>query len=166
MLSAMKAYVELCLRLVRMALLVVGPVFLLVSIVSAAFTVMFLRNSVRTVGTISSLTKQVSEEGVITYMPVFDFMDAHGLGHQARSSIGSAPPAFHIGDRVPVLYRRDNPEQAHIDTTGQIWGFSIGFAIAAVVCSLIGYALLRFQRWQERKGLSITPWLKQTNTAP
>lgn len=147
-----------------MALLVIGPVFLIVSIVSAALTVMFLRNSVRTVGTVSSLTKHVSDEGVITYMPVFDFKDTHGLAHQIQSSIGSDPPAFHIGDIVPVLHRRDNPEQACIDTTGQIWGFSIGFAIAAIFCSLIGYALLRFQQWQKRKVLSITPWLKQSNT--
>jgi len=138
--------------MIRRTLLVIGPVFLVVSTLSIALTIVFLRSSVRTEGYVSSLAKQVGNEGSVTDMPVFDFTDAQGLSHQISGSVASNPASFHVGERVSVIYGRSNPAQARIDTTGQIWGLSIGFAVAAFVVSVLGYALLRFERWQARKG--------------
>ncbi len=55
------------------------------------------------------------------YYPVFSFHDAQGVEHVIHSSSGGFPPAYEVGDTVPVLYSSTNPTNAKIDALFSVW---------------------------------------------
>jgi len=55
------------------------------------------------------------------YYPVFEFKDLQGIKRRLRSSTGSSPPSYSIGAEVQVLYSRDDPASAKIDSFRDLW---------------------------------------------
>jgi hypothetical protein len=100
----------------------VGPLLLLIAVVSSIPKVEFVRNSVVSHGTITALeriySRQFSKE---VYKPVVRFTDKNGqirfFVAESRSGIVPLKP----GDSVRVLYLKDRPETARIDTIAQLW---------------------------------------------
>jgi hypothetical protein len=100
----------------------VGPLLLLIAIVSSIPKVEFVRNSVASDGTIIGLqsvySRRFSKE---VYKPVVRFTDSNGQTHLflAVSRAGLVP--LKPGDSVRVLYLKDHPETARVDSIAQLW---------------------------------------------
>lgn len=61
------------------------------------------------------------EEEVVFHHPVVEFENSAGVLLRAGTSTGNTPPAFPIGQTVTVLYSRDDPGTAEIDSFKQLW---------------------------------------------
>jgi len=87
-----------------------------VTLVTFLFTRHFVSAAARAQGKILRTIEQREHDGESTvYYPVFTFQDARGVNHTIHSSWGSFPPAYEVGDMVPVLYNSNDPESAKID---------------------------------------------------
>jgi hypothetical protein len=101
-------------RLIGGALLLGGLILVGVAVWQAIATNQFIAGAVRTEGTVIGL------EGSDMKQTVFEFQDEHGATHVARSLVASEPPAYDVGDTVPVLYDADDSERARIHDW-QLW---------------------------------------------
>lgn len=68
-----------------------------------------------------------------SYAPLFRFQTPDGKEHIVQSSTSSNPPAYDVGDHVPVLYLAGKPEQAVINSFMELW-------IAPLITGIIGIA--------------------------
>ena len=55
------------------------------------------------------------------YFPIVEFKDFKGNQRRVKTSTGSSPASFSVGAAVTVLYDRDNPERAEIESFGELW---------------------------------------------
>jgi hypothetical protein len=85
-----------------------------------------------------------------TYAAVVEYTDVSGHKRQFTDSLSSSPPSYHSGDRVNVLYIRENAIQSQIDrgAFGNRWP-SILCGVLGGLCSLLGLSILR-KRQQRR----------------
>lgn len=77
------------------------------------------------------------------YAPVVSFRDEQGSERRFLSGTTYNPPAHREGDRVPVIYRKGEPQTASIDEwIGRFLGPSMlaGFGL---IVGLLGLATLR-----------------------
>ena len=115
-------------RLIIWTFPVMGSLFLLGALISAHNTQMFLRRSVTTQGRIVGLKPVHStRDNSISFAPVFRF-DVPGW-HFATviSHTSSNPPAFKVGEVVTVHYEQGHPQEAVIDSFGQLWLMDFGY---------------------------------------
>ena len=102
---------------------ILGSLSLLVAFGSWIYTVHFTHIAVRTSGTVIKMQQQTDKDtGSVSYAPTFRFQDATGVQHTVSSGFYESPPEFHVGDAVTVLYLRDAPQTASIDSFWQVWG--------------------------------------------
>jgi Protein of unknown function (DUF3592) len=101
-----------------------GSVFLLIALISLLYFWHFIRTAAHTDGKIIQMLEQKDNDQT-AYFPVFSFHDAQGAEHTIHSSSGDFPPAYEVGDTVPVLYSTTNPAEAKIDSFFSIWGISL-----------------------------------------
>jgi hypothetical protein len=102
--------------------LVVGFACLGGALLYAYRTEVFLRTSVTVQGRIAGFKPvRTIRTGRTTYAPVFRF-DVPGT-HFATvvSHVSSGSPAFKVGESVTVHYPPGHPEEAVIDSFGQLW---------------------------------------------
>lgn len=126
----------------------------LAALVAALHTWHFARTAARTTGTVVEM-REAENDGC--YAPVFRFMDKAGNTHTVSSSLYSAPPEFHVGDSVGVLYSGAKPDNAVIDSWWQAWGLSTLLGVLGTICLTSGFILHRWHR--------ITARFKQTTAA-
>lgn len=62
--------------------------------------------------------------------------------YQVKGTVSSKPPAFSVGDKVTVLYKADDPADAHIDSFVERWLFLIIFGGLGAVFAAIGWLTL------------------------
>jgi hypothetical protein len=79
-----------------------------------------------------------------TYAPVFSFRDTQGRRHEVTSAVGHGRSPYEPGQEVPVLYDRDNPEDARIDSFVQLWLFPMAIGFMGTV--FVGMAALGWQK--------------------
>lgn len=117
-------------RSVRLILLILGPLLLGLSAVFALHTWLFLIRSARTVGTVTELRVDYDDQHrESNYAPVFAFTASDGKNYAVVSDTWANPPAFGVGERVPVRYFIDDPATARIATFWQLWSFPVVFAL-------------------------------------
>jgi hypothetical protein len=102
------------LQLVGGAILAFGMIILIIRI-------LFIRRAVTTQGTVTDLESHHDREGGSSYSPVVTFSTPDGQSHQFSSNVASQPPAYQVGERVPVKYLANNPQRAKIGTPGSLW---------------------------------------------
>lgn len=102
-------------------LLAVGAIELLVGLFFYFRTRSFLERALDTTGTVKGFSQSSSSEGGTTYHPVVAYAAADGRTLEFTDSIGSNPPAFEVGETVPVKYDRARPESAKIAKPLRIW---------------------------------------------
>jgi Protein of unknown function (DUF3592) len=144
----------------RWILCIAGTVFVVVAVVLAGNTLLFLRTSVVATGTVLSnvrVEQRSSEDGQVTttFSPEFTFADADGKSYTVLSANSSSPPEFAEGQTVRVLYNPVNPGSARIDSFTQLWVAPIIFGAFGVVVSAIGYTWMYFVMKRSREVLSI-----------
>jgi hypothetical protein len=70
---------------------------------------------------VTKLVESRSGDSGTVFRPVFVFRDAQGAEHEIYSTVGTYPPAHKVGDKVSVLYKADEPENAVIDAFFDVW---------------------------------------------
>jgi hypothetical protein len=118
----------------------VGTAILLLAI--AVFLIirtrMFLKRAVETTGTVVAYVTSHSSEGGPTYKPVIEFR-ANGRLARFTDTMGSSPPAYDIGEVIPVKYDPQRPNKARPNKPFRLW-FAPGLLILlALVFGGVGY---------------------------
>jgi hypothetical protein len=143
-------------RLLRGACLIVGPCFLVIALGFAIHTIVFLRSSIEATGIIVSMDPKYDKgNDSKSYAPIFTFPTEDGQTFTVTSDFASDPPEFTVGQRVTVLYEKNHPIGARIASFWQLWGMSAMFNIFGVTATGTWYLLSRYDRWLERRGLSL-----------
>ena len=128
----------------------VGVIFFLIGLgvsVSGIFSVFKIRrqvkNSVKAVGTVTGFGKRMGKSGYI-YCPQVAFTDSTGKKIEFESEIGTQPPAYTLGQRVQIIYQKDFPQKAEIDSITNLWfvpGCMLAFALLFSVLGLVLFIL-------------------------
>ncbi len=119
---------------IRLAILVVGLLFLGRALFGALSTESLLRESIAVDGRIVAMEQmhRVRRSG-LTYAPVFRFTLENGQPFTVESKVHSNPPEFKVGEVVKVYYKRDHPEWAVINSLGQLWMGDVALAFVGAV---------------------------------
>jgi Protein of unknown function (DUF3592) len=136
-------------RIVSRIFVPLGLCFLAFGVWSGFQTQEFLRRSLSATGKVVELTKvhNRDSEGVQeSYAPIFQFSDSTGVMYTVTSNTSSNPPAFRMGEIVPVRYDSKNPTEAKIDSPVQLWLFASVFSFVGFSFGLIGVALFVVER--------------------
>lgn len=99
------------------SLIILGMVF-------AFRTALFLQTAQPTAGTIIELIERKSDDGNTLFAPVYTFVDTSGETNRVISSSASYPPIGLVGDNIPVLFDPKNPSRSEIDRFFNLWGFA------------------------------------------
>lgn len=99
-----------------------GPLLLVIAIASAIPKAEFVFNSIAAEGKVISLergySKQFSKE---VYKPVVRFTGGDGQIHLMIAESRAGLVRLKPGDSVRVIYLKDRPETARIDSIAQLW---------------------------------------------
>jgi hypothetical protein len=130
----------------------IGFLFLLVAICIAAYSWNFLRHAQPSQGLVIGLAeKQDRGDHSAARAPIFAFQDGSGITHTNNKSASySSPPDYQIGEKVPVLYNRLNPDQAKINSFMEIWGISAIQGGLGLVLMAVGTGMLLWPRFVNR----------------
>jgi len=102
-------------------LLIVSGLGLMIALCTTLYTWHFTSVARHARGTVIGTREHTDRDGLVVYAPTVRFQDSAGVQHTVSSSFFQAPPAFHIGESVPVLYLGDDPQTAHLDGFWEIW---------------------------------------------
>jgi hypothetical protein len=95
----------------------------------------FARNGVAVTGTVVSQEAHSDDDGT-TYSPVVEF-NVNGGRYEFTSGNSSSPPAYRVGQSVPVRYDPVNPQRAQIDTLWENWLAPAALAGGALLMAVI-----------------------------
>jgi len=88
-------------------------------------TSLFVQEASRAEGTIVDMVTvdTVSARGYrsTVYYPTINFMDRGGEKIEFKSTIGTNPPSYSKGQKVEILYRPTDPQNAQINDFGSLW---------------------------------------------
>jgi hypothetical protein len=112
-------------------------------------------------GTVVSNRYSTDSDGGGTYHPEVEFATPDGQRHRFISKVGQSPAAFKVGEQVPVVYDRDTPESASIDTIGEQYFGPIMLSILGSVFTLVGAIPLYLRLRRDR----LSEWLKANGQA-
>ena len=123
--------------------LIVGSSILFFGILSTANTLLFLSRAVTTQGLVVDLVRIATKNpNHPAYYPLVRFTTESGRTIEFRSQLTVEGHPQNIGDRVPVLYDPNNPEDAQINDPSNRWlQFSL-FCLGGV--GFLGFGLMGF----------------------
>jgi uncharacterized protein DUF3592 len=109
-------------------------------------------NGESTTGVVIRMEESSSgESGCCVYSPVVEF-NANGQTYSFEGDNASDPPAYRVGEEVPVLYDPARPETAQINKWTERWLFPIIIIPAMILAALlVNFFMIR--AW--RRGESI-----------
>lgn len=120
-----------------------GVVFLTLGYYFYSSTHTFLENSISVDGIVIGLQ---DKEG--TSRPIVEFVDHKGILRTYKSSTGTNPPIYFIGENVKILYDPNDPKypvNSRIESTLDIWGIPIFFTALGfffiLVSTLVWYVI-------------------------
>lgn len=111
-------------------------------------------NGLRAEGTVVRLqrryTRNSDGHGRYVYRPMVQFRTEAGEDLEFRGSTGTGSPAYRRGERVTVLYLPQSPQDAKIDSFGDLWGGPLITFIVGLVFTAIagGFWVVRARRRQ------------------
>jgi len=105
-----------------------------------------------TEGTVIRLDEQSDADGgCCTYVPVVEF-DAGGRAYSFEGGTASDPPAYQVGERVPVIYDPSNPQTAQIDKWSERWLFPMLIIPAMLITTLVTNVVM-IRAWRRGEDL-------------
>lgn len=122
---------------------------LISSLVMFIRTELFLHRSISAEGNVIRLVADRDE--TVHYAPVFTYTAHDGQTFAVQSNTYSAPSEFRVGQKVPVLYEKDHPEQARIATHQQVHSLELVFGSVGLFFAGIGFGSLLYQRKRNRR---------------
>jgi preprotein translocase subunit SecG len=150
--------------------LVSAFVFLALGASCYSRAVRFKKTAVEAQGSVIELKEDRSggTDSHTVYYPIIRFADKAGQEHTLYSSAGSYPPAYEVGERVPVLYDPANPKEAKINSFTGLWLWPLILGILGGLDLLTGlfllFVLLLILRWAEKRTAKASS--QQAMTAP
>jgi len=83
-------------------------------------------------------------------LPIFRFTAADRQTYMVESPTGGNASDFKIGDPVKVLYLKDNPQNARIDSFAHLWATPLIFAVLGALIGIFPLMITR-ARWRQRR---------------
>jgi hypothetical protein len=121
-----------------------GVLLLFISLVLWNKTRLFVARATTAQGVVTDLVVVRDKDGGSdTYKPEVKFSTGDGKEIVFTSSFSSRPPAYDVGETVPVLYLPRQPQEARINGFGSLWLGCVILAGLGAAFSLIGYSILR-----------------------
>jgi hypothetical protein len=121
----------------------------------------FRASALQAEGTVVDFATHRSD-GKTMYTPVVQFTAADGRAIEISGSTSSSSPGYERGERVPVFYSANTPEQAQIDSFMENWFGALIISIFGVLGTSIGGALFAFglrrrrvRRWLAQHGMKV-----------
>jgi hypothetical protein len=136
-------------------LLVIGLVLLAGAGFAARAIRAFVDAAGRAEGTVIGLVESESTDSDgrrhRTYHPAVEFRLPSGEVRRFTSDAGASPPDHEIGERVTVLYEREDPEDARLPGTFALWGIAIIPAVFGAVLGVPGFAIVAVRAARKRR---------------
>ncbi|MBD2105499.1 DUF3592 domain-containing protein [Nodosilinea sp. FACHB-13] len=110
----------------------------------------FLKDAIKTEGTVIELIRSQSDDSV-TYQPVVVFVSQEGEEIEFTSLSGSNPPSYSKGQAVEIFYLPDNPQKAEINGFFSLWGLPTILGALGSIFSTVGTGLLVVPMVKERE---------------
>jgi hypothetical protein len=129
------------LRMLRIVMTVLGPIFLALGAIFGVQTELFLKRAFTAEATVVALDARSDSDGQVNYYPAFTFLTKDGQSININSSTGSNPAGYHIGERAKASYDPARPADARLDGFGQIWFIPTCFGLIGVVWMVIAAGL-------------------------
>jgi hypothetical protein len=124
--------------------LLTGSPFLSIGIYESVKITAITRNTVETTGTIVENEFLIDPSNIQGYSPIVEFTTREGRSIRYLDLLFTSDPAFEPGEKIAVIYRKENPENAHI-VTG-IWRRPMLFLIIGCIPFIAGIIVLFTQR--------------------
>lgn len=121
--------------------ILMGAIFSIVGVVSLSNNLDLSRNGISAQGTVIDLERHYGTKRKITYKPEIEYTTSDGETVRVVYSIGSNPPAYSVGEKVKIIYSKDNHEDIVIDSILQIYGLPVIAALVGVVIFFAGIAI-------------------------
>lgn len=107
----------------------VGPTMVIIAVAISVPTVRFVNAAIATDGKIIGLNRvYLPRRSKEVYLPVFRFTANDGQPHMIMADSNTNLVPFKPGDHVRVIYLKDHPETARIDSIAQLWMPQLIFA--------------------------------------
>jgi hypothetical protein len=134
--------------------LVVGALFIAISLKTIAERVAFLESATHTQGTILEMRPvYATRHGAGTLIPVFKYTASDGQSYMIVSGVSVRASVFRVNQQVPVLYRVGEPNSAVLDSYGPLWQYATVFGV--VGAAFFGFpAILFYRYWRSRRAES------------
>lgn len=124
----------------------IHSLLLLIAMGATVYSWSFVHKAAHADAQVVQLNTREDKDSGTTFYPVFTFRDAGGKEHTVTSSVGSAPAACQVGDKIRVLYQPDAPNEAKIDNFSSVWAFPFGFGALGLFGILMGVVVLKCPR--------------------
>ncbi len=120
----------------------------------------FLKEAIKTEGTVVELDRTVSKDDVkdpnglhasVSYKPVVDFVTGNGEKIRFFSIVGSNPPIYYKGQKVEVVYLTASPNNAKIFDFFSLWGVALILGSGGGVFFLVGSGMILVPRLKENR---------------
>ncbi len=100
----------------------------------------FKKTSITATGKVIDMTTNKSKTGGLVYSPVVIFTTEKGeqIKYSAQRYRNEK---YTIGDDIKVLYNKDNPNQAYLDTKASIFGGAYFLLLAGIACIVFSVLL-------------------------
>ncbi len=87
-------------------------------------------------GVVTGLVTESGQRGYI-YCPVVQFTTSTGIPCNFKSSVGSNPAPYAVGQNVNIIYDPQNPQNAEINSSTSLWfvsgcSFAMGLAFTGL----------------------------------
>ena len=135
------------LRLFRISAIVFGPLALVAATVFAVKTELFLGRASTAAAMIVALDTGTDSDGDLEYYPEFTFSTANEKTVTVRSSTGSNPAGYHVGERTKVFYDPARPADARLEGFVQIWFVPCCLGLIGALFTGVGAAFW----WREKR---------------
>lgn len=128
----------------KIGYVIMGILFFFVGIALIAWGYMNVKHKidgslyVKSEGTVISMREVPStEDAGETWAPIIKFKDSNGREHTFESNVSSDPPAYHIGEKVELLYPQGKPEDVFINSFTEKWLTPILLGVAGLVMFIL-----------------------------
>jgi uncharacterized protein DUF3592 len=130
----------------------IGALMLFIALVLWNKTRSFVARAASAQGVVTELiVVRDKDGGSDTYKPAVQFTTPEGQEVNFTSSFSSRPPAYDVGEAVPVLYIPGHAEEARLKGFGSLWLGPTILAGLGAVFGLIGGSILYAGRMGEKK---------------
>ena len=129
----------------RIILVILGSIFIALSYFDYIESNALISDSISTIGKVVDFKKRYirnpkgAAPAIYSYSPIVEFVSENGQKIQITSSTGSYPPNYKIGDYIEVIYQKNNPQNAMLNTFTDSWGFAIFLGVFGVILIIISF---------------------------